>query len=49
MAGCQVSGAEVAWPQLHVFRVEDGLVVEHWAVRNDYGMLEQTRAAAAAV
>lgn len=39
--GFPVSGAEVSWPQLHVFRVEDGLVVEHWAVRDDYGMLEQ--------
>jgi hypothetical protein len=43
MAGCEVSGAEVAWPQLHVFRVDSGLVVEHWAVRDDYGMLEQIR------
>jgi hypothetical protein len=48
MANCQISGADIAWPQLHVFRVEDGLVVEHWAVRDDYGMLEQIRTAAPA-
>jgi lactoylglutathione lyase len=41
MAGCRVSGAEVAWPQLQVFRVDSGLVVERWAVREDFGMLEQ--------
>lgn len=43
LAGCAVTGAEVAWPQVHMFRVEDGLVVEHWAVRDDFGMLEQIR------
>ncbi len=40
MADLPVTGAAVAWPQLHVFRLEDRLVVEHWAVRDDYGMLE---------
>lgn len=41
LRGCTVTGAQVAWSQLHVFRVQDGKVVEHWAVRDDYGMLEQ--------
>lgn len=39
MAGLRVTGTDVAWPQVHAFRV-DRLVVEHWAVRDDYGMLE---------
>ena len=41
LAGSTVSGAQVSWPQLHVFRVEDERVVEHWAVRDDYALLEQ--------
>ena len=41
MRGHVVSGAEVAWAQLHVFRVQEGKVVEHWAIRDDYAMLEQ--------
>lgn len=41
MRDCAVRGAEVAWPQLHVFRVHDGKVIEHWAIRDDYAMLEQ--------
>ena len=41
MRGHAVSGAEVAWAQLHVFRVYEGKVVEHWAIRDDYAMLEQ--------
>jgi hypothetical protein len=48
MADCQISGADIAWPQVHVFRVDGELVVEHWAVRDDYGMLEQIRTAAPA-
>lgn len=43
MAGLPVTGAEVAWPQVHVFWLEDRLVVEHQAVRDDYGMLEAIR------
>lgn len=46
MAGLRVTGARIAWPQLHVFRVEQGLVVEHWAVRDDFGMLEGIKHAA---
>jgi hypothetical protein len=44
LAGLRVAGAEVAWPQLHVFRVEDALAVEHWAVRDDYSLVEQIKA-----
>lgn len=43
LAGCTISGVNVSWSQLHVFRVADDRVVEHWAVRDDFGMLEQIR------
>ena len=26
---------------IHIFRVEDGKIVEHWAARNDLGLLDQ--------
>jgi predicted ester cyclase len=26
---------------IHVYRVENGMIVEHWAVRDDLGMLQQ--------
>ena len=35
LAGVPVRGRDIAWDQAHIFRVRDGLVVEHWAVRDD--------------
>jgi predicted ester cyclase len=35
------TGRCVAAQQSHWFRVEDGKVAEHWAVRDDLGMLQQ--------
>ena len=35
-----VSGRRVTWPQVHVFRVAGDRVTEHWAVREDYAMVE---------
>jgi hypothetical protein len=26
---------------MHLFRLHDGKVIEHWAVRDDLGMLQQ--------
>lgn len=46
MAGMPVTDVVVAWPQLQVFLTKRGLVVEHWAVRDDFAMLEQLRQAA---
>ena len=34
------SGQEVAWAQVHMFRVADELLCEHWAVRDDLRVLE---------
>jgi predicted ester cyclase len=41
LRGCAVTGAQVRWTQVHVCRVEAGKIVEHWAVRDDFAMLEQ--------
>ena len=39
-----VKGNTVTWPQVHIFRLEHGLVVEHWAVRDDAALLESVTA-----
>ena len=38
LKGLPVKGNQVAWPQVHIFRFADELVVEHWAVRDDKAM-----------
>ena len=43
LAGKQVKGNQVNWPQVHIYRFADGLVVEHWAVR-DVALLESVEA-----
>jgi predicted ester cyclase len=44
LTGTQPSGAEVAWTYIHIWRVVDGKVVEHWACRDDVGLLRQVGA-----
>jgi lactoylglutathione lyase len=44
LKGLPVNGNLVAWPQVHIFRLADGLVVEHWAVRDDAAMLDAVKA-----
>jgi hypothetical protein len=34
----------VAWSQVHIFRLDEGMVVEHWAVRDDDAMLDAVKA-----
>jgi lactoylglutathione lyase len=41
LTGVPVTGAEFAWTFLHLFRVADGRLVEHWACRDDVGLLRQ--------
>jgi predicted ester cyclase len=43
LASATVSGRPVAWTFIHIWRVADGLIVEHWACRDDMGLLEQLR------
>ena len=43
LAGTSVSDRPTAWTFIHIWRVADGMVVEHWACRDDMGLLEQVR------
>jgi predicted ester cyclase len=43
LADAPVSGHPMAWEFIHIWRVADGMIVEHWACRNDMGLLEQLR------
>jgi predicted ester cyclase len=44
LAGTPASGRPVVWTFIHIWRVVDGQIVEHWACRDDMGLLEQLRA-----
>jgi predicted ester cyclase len=41
LAGTPVSGKPVVWRFIHIFRVSDGKIAEHWACRDDVGLLAQ--------
>ena len=41
LADAPVSGRPVAWTFIHIWRISDGIIVEHWACRDDMGLLEQ--------
>jgi lactoylglutathione lyase len=41
--GVPVTGRPTAWTFIHIWRVADGMLVEHWACRDDMGLLEQLR------
>lgn len=43
------SGVPVSVELAHMFRVRDGLIAEHWAVRDDLGMMQQLGAISPAV
>ena len=43
LADAPVSGRPTAWTFIHIWRVAEGLIVEHWACRDDMGLLEQLR------
>jgi lactoylglutathione lyase len=38
-----VTGRPAAWTFIHIWRVADGMLVEHWACRDDMGLLEQVQ------
>lgn len=42
--GLEPTGRPFAVPHVHLFRVEDGQLAEHWAVRDDVGFLQQVGA-----
>lgn len=43
LADTPVSGRPTAWRFIHIWRVADGVIVEHWACRDDMDLLNQVR------
>lgn len=43
LAGIPVSGHQTAWTFIHIWRVADGTIVEHWACRDDMALLAQVQ------
>jgi predicted ester cyclase len=41
LAEIRTSGRPAAWTFIHIWRVADGVIVEHWACRDDMGLVEQ--------
>jgi lactoylglutathione lyase len=41
LAGVPASGTAVDWEFIHIWRVVNGQIVEHWATRDDMGLLVQ--------
>jgi predicted ester cyclase len=44
LADQPATGHAVAWDFIHIWRVADGSIVEHWACRDDVGLLAQVGA-----
>jgi lactoylglutathione lyase len=40
-AGTTPTGRDVSWTFIHIWRVVNGQIVEHWACRDDLGLLHQ--------
>ena len=45
--GIEPTGRRFAQRQVHILRMQDGKAVEHWAVRDDLGFMQQLGAAPA--
>jgi predicted ester cyclase len=43
LADLPATGRSAAWTFIHIWRVADGMIIEHWACRDDLGLLEQLR------
>lgn len=41
LADLPPTGGLVAWDFIHIWRVADGVIAEHWACRDDVGLLAQ--------
>ena len=41
LSGVAPSGRPVAWTFIHIWRAQDGVLAEHWACRDDVGLLAQ--------
>ena len=40
-AGIKPEGRPVEWQFIHIYRLRDGKIVEHWAQRNDFEVRQQ--------
>jgi lactoylglutathione lyase len=45
LSGTEASGKPLTWTFIHLWRVADSRIVEHWACRDDMGLLMQAREA----
>jgi len=43
LADVPASGLPVAWTFIHIWRISNGVIAEHWACRDDMSLLEQLR------
>jgi steroid delta-isomerase-like uncharacterized protein len=41
MQGMAPTGKQAAWQEIHIGRIEDGKIAEHWAVIDQMGMMQQ--------
>jgi predicted ester cyclase len=41
LSGVPPTGGPIAWDFIHIWRVAEGSIVEHWACRDDVGLLAQ--------
>lgn len=41
LLGVPATGTPIVWTFMHLFRVSDGMIAEHWACRDDLGLLVQ--------
>ena len=39
--GMEATGTSAAWDAIHIVRLRDGRIAEHWAVQDQLGMLQQ--------
>ncbi|HIM47151.1 MAG TPA: ester cyclase, partial [Alphaproteobacteria bacterium] len=39
--GIPATGKQAAWTELHVFRIVDGKIAEHWVEANLLGLMQQ--------
>lgn len=39
--GIPATGKSVSWPEIHIVRLADGKIAEHWAIVDRLGMMQQ--------
>jgi lactoylglutathione lyase len=43
LADVPASGRPIAWTFIHIWRIDNGMIAEHWACRDDMGLLDHLR------